>query len=131
MLTNQPLRNIIHSPKASGRLIKWAIELGEFDIKYKPRTVIKAQALADFVVECTIPNQEVRGQEDTIPQDKGVEDTIPQDKEVDKEKEYWVLYFDGASKTNSSGAGLVLQSPDGFLIEYAMKLDFPTTNNEA
>ncbi|KAL8155151.1 hypothetical protein AgCh_000514 [Apium graveolens] len=35
VLTNQPLRNIIHSPKASGRLIKWAIELGEFDIKYK------------------------------------------------------------------------------------------------
>ena len=32
---------------------------------------------------------------------------------------------------NSSGAGLVLQSHDGFLIEYAMKLDFPTTNNEA
>ncbi|KAL8108705.1 hypothetical protein AgCh_008657 [Apium graveolens] len=124
VLTNQPLRNIIHSPKASGRLIKWAIELGEFDLKYKPRIAIKAQALADFVVECTIPNQEVGGQEDTTPQDKGVDNG-------DKEKEYWVLYFDGASKTNSSGAGLVLQSPDGFLIEYAMKLDFPTTNNEA
>ena len=81
------------------------------------------------MVVCTIPNQEVGGQEDTIPQDKGVDNG---DKEKDdKEKEYRVLYFDGASKTNSSGAGLVLQSPDGFLIEYAMKLDFPTTNNEA
>ncbi|KAL8091611.1 hypothetical protein AgCh_034024 [Apium graveolens] len=129
VLTNQPLRNIIHSPKASGRLIKWAIELGEFNLKYKPRTAIKAQALADFMVECTIPNQEVGGQEDTIPQDKGV-DNGDREKD-DKENEYWVLYFDGASKTNSSGAGLVLQSPDGFLIEYAMKLNFPTTNNEA
>ncbi|KAL8154476.1 hypothetical protein AgCh_000007 [Apium graveolens] len=46
-------------------------------------------------------------------------------------KEYWVLHFDGASKTKSSGAGLVLQNPDGFMIEYALKLDFPTTNNEA
>ncbi|KAK1368103.1 hypothetical protein POM88_034195 [Heracleum sosnowskyi] len=36
VLTDQPLRSILHSPKASGRLIKWAIELGEFDIKYKP-----------------------------------------------------------------------------------------------
>ena len=81
------------------------------------------------MVECTIPNQEVGGQEDTIPQDKEVDKG---DKEKDdKEKEYWVLYFERASKTNSSGAGLVLQSPDGFLIEYAMKLDFPTTNNEA
>ncbi|KAL8134606.1 hypothetical protein AgCh_009579 [Apium graveolens] len=137
VLTNQPLRNIIHSPKASGRLIKWAIELGEFDIKYKPRMAIKTQALADFLVECTISNQEVGGQEDTIPQDKEVDkgDKEQDDKENeywdDKEKEYWVLYFDGASKTNSSGAGLVLQSPDGFLIEYAIKLDFPTTNNEA
>ncbi|KAL8146473.1 hypothetical protein AgCh_004271 [Apium graveolens] len=93
VLTNQPLRNIIHSPKASGRLIKWAIQLGEFDLKYKPRTAIKAQALADFVVECTIPNQEVGGQEDTIPQDKGV-DNGGKEKD-DKEKEYWVLYFDG------------------------------------
>ena len=24
-----------------------------------------------------------------------------------------------------------MQSPDGFTIEYALKLDFPTTNNEA
>ena len=47
--------------------------MGEFDIKYKPRTTIKAQALADFVVECTIPNQEVGGQEDNIAQDKEVD----------------------------------------------------------
>ena len=36
VLTDQPLSNVIHSPKASGRLIKWAFELGEFDIRYKP-----------------------------------------------------------------------------------------------
>ena len=84
----------IHSPKASGRLIKWAIELGEFNIKYKPRMAIKAQALADFVVECTIDNQEVGGKEDinkTILDGQNVETT---------HKEYWTLYFDGASKNN-------------------------------
>ena len=36
ILIDQPLRNVIHIPRASGRLIKWAIELGEFNIKYKP-----------------------------------------------------------------------------------------------
>ncbi|XP_074336890.1 uncharacterized protein LOC141674063 [Apium graveolens] len=46
-------------------------------------------------------------------------------------KEYRVLHFDGTSKTKSSGAGLVFQSPDGFMIRYALKLDFPTTKNEA
>ena len=130
VLTDQPLRNIMHSPKASGRLIKWAIELGEFDIKYRPRTAIKAQALVDFVVECTIANQEVGGQEEI---DKPVQEQGQKEKE-DLEttpKEYWKLYFDGASKTKTSGAGLVLQSPEGFIVEYALKLDFPTTNNEA
>ena len=58
VLTDQLLRNVIHSPRASGRLIKWAIELGEFDIKYKPRLAIKSQT---FMVECTIDNQEVGG----------------------------------------------------------------------
>ncbi|XP_074377385.1 uncharacterized protein LOC141718913 [Apium graveolens] len=129
VLTNHPLRNIIHSPKASGRMIKWAIELEEFDIKCKPRTAIKSQALADFVVECTVPNQEVGGQEDTIP--NGMERKEKNEGEQIKDKEFRDLYFDGASKTNSSGARLVLQSPDGFFIEYVMKLDFPTTNNEA
>ncbi|XP_074359789.1 uncharacterized protein LOC141699884 [Apium graveolens] len=111
VITDQPLRNILHSPNACGRLIKWEIELGEFDIKYNPRTAIKAQALADFVVECTINDQEVGGQEIVIPEEG--------EKEKDKGttlKEYWILHFDGASKTKSSGAGLVLQSPDGFMI---------------
>ncbi|GAA0174513.1 hypothetical protein LIER_27891 [Lithospermum erythrorhizon] len=35
----------------SGRIVKWAIELSEFDLRYNPRTSIKAQALADFMVE--------------------------------------------------------------------------------
>ncbi|XP_074323147.1 uncharacterized protein LOC141660084 [Apium graveolens] len=83
-MANQPLRNILHSPKASGRLIIWAIELGEFDIKYKPRTTIKAQVLADFVIKCTINDPEVGGQEIVTPEGG--------EKERDKEitlKEYW------------------------------------------
>ncbi|KAK1363005.1 hypothetical protein POM88_038566 [Heracleum sosnowskyi] len=75
VLTDQPLRNILHSSQVSGRLIKWAIELGEFDIKYKPRTAIKAQALVDFMVECTIDNQEVGGQK-AIMEDKEVGDNV-------------------------------------------------------
>ncbi|XP_074374382.1 uncharacterized protein LOC141714784 [Apium graveolens] len=123
---DQPLRNIFHSPKASGRLIKWEIELGEFDIKYKSRTTIKAQAVVDFLVKYTISNQEVGGQEIVTPEGK----------EKGKYKcatlkEYWLLHFDGASKTKSTGARLVLQSPEGFMIEYALKLDFPTMKNKA
>ena len=44
---------MLQNPKLSGRIAKWAIELGEFDIEYISRTAIKAQALADFVAEFT------------------------------------------------------------------------------
>ncbi|XP_074342318.1 uncharacterized protein LOC141679834 [Apium graveolens] len=110
--------------KEERKLQKTVYYLGEFDIKYKPQTAIKAQDLADFIVKCTINDQEVGGQEIVTPEEgeKDEETTL---------KEYWVLHFDGASKIKSSGAGLVLQSLDGFMIEYALELDFSTTNNEA
>ena len=51
--TDQPLRQALAKPETSGRLLKWAVELGQFEITYHPRTTIKGQALADFIVECT------------------------------------------------------------------------------
>ena len=53
VLTNHPLRKVMNKPNAVGRLIQWSIELSKFDIDYRPRTAIKAQALADFVAEFT------------------------------------------------------------------------------
>ncbi|KAK3027560.1 hypothetical protein RJ639_042329 [Escallonia herrerae] len=54
VLTDQPLGKVLQNPDASGRLVNWSVELGEFDIKYQTHTAIKAQALSDFVVECII-----------------------------------------------------------------------------
>ncbi|CAL8992712.1 unnamed protein product [Prunus brigantina] len=34
VLTNQPLKQVLQKPETSGRLVKWAIELGEFDIHF-------------------------------------------------------------------------------------------------
>ena len=60
--TSFPLRQVLHKPEASGRIMKWAVELGQFDIEYKPRTAIKGQALADFILEFP-PTFEVEGME--------------------------------------------------------------------
>lgn len=49
--TTYPLRQVLHKPETSGRLIKWAGELGQFDIEYKPRTAIKGQAQTDFLLK--------------------------------------------------------------------------------
>ena len=44
--------------EAIGRMVQWAIKLSQFDIEYHPRTTIKAQALANFVIEFTTPDKE-------------------------------------------------------------------------
>ena len=49
--TEHPMKQILHKPETSGRLVKWAIELSEFDIRYKLRIAIKGQVLADFIME--------------------------------------------------------------------------------
>ena len=48
-----PMKQVLHKPETSKRLMKWAIELGKFNIRYKPKTTIKGQILADFVMEFT------------------------------------------------------------------------------
>ena len=37
--------------------MKWALELEEFEVVYRPRIVIKGQVLADFLVEFTYPEE--------------------------------------------------------------------------
>ncbi|GAA0184005.1 hypothetical protein LIER_31319 [Lithospermum erythrorhizon] len=68
VLTDQPMKRVITSPQLSRRLMTWAIELSEFDISYVPRTSIKAQALANFIIKCTAqPPEIINGSSDFEP----------------------------------------------------------------
>ncbi|KAK3020146.1 hypothetical protein RJ639_003254 [Escallonia herrerae] len=111
-LTDQPLRKVLLSPEESGRLVNWSVKFGEFDIQYKPRTAIKAQALADFIVECTLSED-------------------PPLLVISEVTDPWNLYVDGSSAVGSSGARIILISPEGFTIEYALCFGFQASNNEA
>ena len=51
--TEYSMKQVLHKPETFERLMKWAIELSEFDIRYRPKTAIKGQVLADFVMEFT------------------------------------------------------------------------------
>ncbi|XP_027166062.1 uncharacterized protein LOC113766031 [Coffea eugenioides] len=113
--TDQPIRQILVRPEASGRFTKWAVELGEYDLSYEPRTAIKAQALADFLAEITF----AEGQESTSV--IAEVSTSPS----------WTLYVDGSSNGDGSGAGLLLEGPQGEVCSYALRFGFPATNNEA
>ena len=59
VLTEFPLKALLRKADLSGRVSRWAVKLGKFDIKYRPRTAVKAQALADFIAEFS-PSSDVQ-----------------------------------------------------------------------
>ena len=118
VLSSHPIKQILLKPEKSGRLAKWAIELGEHDIEYRPRTSAKGQVLADFLTEIPVGYENIKT--------KHLEHI-----EGNKEGSTWNLYSDGASSKEGSGAGILLISPEGEEITYALKFKFTVSNNEA
>jgi hypothetical protein len=110
VLTDYPLRKAMNKLDAAGRLVQWSIEMSEFHINYRPRTAIKAQALADFIAEFTQPWK---------------------DEGEPEEGEAWTVNIDGSSTKEMSGAGVVLISLEKDKFEYALQLHFRAINNEA
>lgn len=43
----------------------------------------------------------------------------------------WILNVDGSSTDTASGAGIVLITPEGHKLEYAVRFKFPASNKEA
>jgi ribonuclease HI len=76
-------------------------------LAYAPRKAIMSQILAYFVTEWTdtqLPPLQVQA-------------------------ECWTLYFDGSVMKTGAGAGLLLISPLGEHMRYAVRLHFPASNN--
>jgi hypothetical protein len=91
----------------TGRIAQWVVEIGQYDIEFVPRWVIKSQALADFIAGWT--DSGLRG--------------------IDKLSDHWVMYFDGSYTLKGAGAGVVLIPPEGGVLKYAIQLEFSGTNN--
>ena len=103
------------------------IELGEFDIKFMPRIAIKGQAVADFMAKFTYPTKAARVKVD-VP---STSERSPMNNDPTDPNNIWSLRIDGSSNMNKSGAGVVLESPIGDKVYYALRLEFPASNNEA
>ena len=93
----------MRKPELAGRMVTWSMELSEYGIQYKLRGPIKAQSLADFIIQ------------------------MPTTRQHDQ----WTLYVDGASSKKGSGAGIVLEGPDNFQVEMTLRFEFRTSNNQA
>ena len=87
-------------------MARWAIELSEYDIQYKPRLSKKGQVLVDFIEE------------------------LPQSETRPYSLDWWTLNIDGAFRQTGASVGLQLKSPFGDKIEQAIRLGFSAYNNE-
>ncbi|CAJ2657743.1 unnamed protein product [Trifolium pratense] len=104
--TDYPIKNVLRKPDLAGRMVAWSVELSEFDITFSPRGAIKSQKLADFVLEMSTPP-------------------------TTEKAATWTLSVDGASNVRGSGAGVVLEGPDGVMIEQSLRFAFKASNNQA
>uniref|UniRef100_A0A2N9GP06 Uncharacterized protein n=1 Tax=Fagus sylvatica TaxID=28930 RepID=A0A2N9GP06_FAGSY len=118
VLTDLPLKALLQCSDFSGRITRWGVQLGSLGVEYRPRISIKGQVLADFVAEF-----QGKGSEPEPTSNRGLETTL-----VPAE---WKLFVDGASNAMGSGAGTVLISPEGLLVEQAVRLNFLASNNES
>nr|GEV52278.1 reverse transcriptase domain-containing protein [Tanacetum cinerariifolium] len=79
-----------------------------------PRTSIKGKNLVDFIIE--------RPEDDHL-------DTPMDDKE--ELSDPWILFTDGSSCIDGSGASLIITDPEGTEFTHALRFMFNATNNEA
>ena len=108
-MTDLPIQKVLQKPDVAGRMVRWAMELSVFDIVYEPRGSIKGQIYPDFVAELPPGGAQ-------------------QEVELDSQ---WLLSVDGSSNQQGSGAGIVLEGPNGLLIEQALRFAFKASNNQA
>lgn len=97
--------------------MQWSVELSQYEISYRPRTTIKGQAIADFILEFTNPTSNAL--------------TLPAHITVDtKDLNSWTLSVDGLSRKEGSKAGLILTTPEEEYLKCVLQFLFTASNNQ-
>ena len=110
VLTQLPFKAILQSADYTGRIAKWGMILGAFDIKYMPRTSVKGQILADLITEFAEGPVENESNEHRM-DEKSVGLIAAQ------EPLQWKVYVDGATNQKGSSVELVLISTEKLIVE--------------
>lgn len=111
VITSYALEQVLHSPNATSRVAEWNIELQTFALEFLTTRTIKGAALADFTVEWMDPHQEEPREDESL---------LPGEEAPGG----WIMHFDDAFSWQGTGAGVVLTSPIGDKLHYAVQLCF-------
>ena len=79
---------------------------------------MKAQVLADFLVECTVDEHLPAEAKSSVEAENSFDSAEAESKAIPENT--WTLHVDGASNEQGSRAGLILKSPEGVVAEYAL-----------
>jgi hypothetical protein len=105
--SDRGLGELFRNPEASIRIAKWAAELSGYHITFEPRTAIKSQVMADFIVDWT---------------------GLTRQQEESSEK-VWIIHCDGAWCHAGAGAAAIITSPTGVKHRYVARLSFALESN--
>nr|GEU31678.1 hypothetical protein [Tanacetum cinerariifolium] len=83
IITDQPIKQVMSRPDVARRLQKWSVMLVEHNITYRPRTSMKGQILADFLV-------------------KNSDDAPPKASMIETPQEPWILFTNRSSCVDGS-----------------------------
>ena len=122
----------MHKPEVTGRMLKWAIELGKFDLgkfdlEYRSRTAIKGQTLADFILGFP-PDMEGYDKAIIVANPRSQVNLFPPEGEISEL--WWTMCVDGEGNNDGAGAGIVLISPEGHRLVSTIHFAFKFTNND-
>jgi hypothetical protein len=53
IISDRLLAHVLQSKEATWWIAQWAVEIGQYDVEFIPRWMIKSQALVDFIAEWT------------------------------------------------------------------------------
>ena len=100
--------------------------LFEFDIVYFTQKVIKGSALADYLAQ-----QPLNDYQPMHPEFPDEDIMASFEEKLDKDRDKWIVWFDGASNVLGHGVGAALVSPNNQCIPFAARLGFDCTYNMA
>lgn len=98
------LRKMLYQPGLAERLMKWTIELSEFEISLEVRKTLKTQIFTDFLNKMSV---------------------VPSTSD-----HTWVVFTDGSSNSPISRAWVILENKFRLVVEVSLRFKFLGTNNQ-